>query len=219
MGIVLEKWDFCPLFCVYSTGAERSKDDRKMKSEFALAFNEIMERSGLSKDIVMEALEAAMVSAYRRSVNASSAQVIEARIDSASGEPRVYVEKEVVEAVENQMTEVEIERAVKVDPDVELGNIIMVDSTPANFGRVAAQTAKQVILQRLREAERDAQYDEFVEREGDMVHGTVHSITPQAVTIGLGRAEAILPRNQQIPGEHFRVECMCSKFENRLEAP
>jgi N utilization substance protein A len=176
-----------------------------MKSEFALAFNEIMERSGLSKDIVMEALEAAMVSAYRRSVNASSAQVIEARIDSASGEPRVYVEKEVVEAVENQMTEVEIERAVKVDPDVELGNIIMVDSTPANFGRVAAQTAKQVILQRLREAERDAQYDEFVEREGDMVHGTVHSITPQAVTIGLGRAEAILPRNQQIPGEHFRV--------------
>jgi N utilization substance protein A len=185
--------------------SKKDKEDRKMKSEFALAFNEIMERSGLSKDIVMEALEAAMVSAYRRSVNASSAQVIEARIDSASGEPRVFVEKEVVEDVENPMTEVELERATKVDPEVELGNIIMVDSTPANFGRVAAQTAKQVILQRLREAERDAQYEEFVEREGDMVHGTVHSITPQAVTIGLGRAEAILPRNQQIQGEHFRV--------------
>lgn len=176
-----------------------------MKSEFALAFNEIMERSGLSQDIVMEALEAAMVSAYRRSVNASSAQVIEARIDSNSGEPRVFVEKEVVESVENPQTEVKLERAAEVDPEVELGSIVMVDSTPENFGRVAAQTAKQVILQRLREAERDAQYEEFVEREGDMVHGTVHSITPQAVTIGLGRAEAILPRNQQIPGEHFRV--------------
>lgn len=176
-----------------------------MKTEFALAFNEIMERSGLTQEIVMEALEAAMVSAYRRSVNASSAQVIEARIEPGSGEPRVFVEKEVVESVENPMTEVEIERAAKVDPEVELGSIIMVDSTPSNFGRVAAQTAKQVILQRLREAERDAQYEEFVEREGDMVHGTVHSITPQAVTIGLGRAEAILPRNQQIPGEHFRV--------------
>ncbi len=176
-----------------------------MKSEFALAFNEIMERSGLSQDIVMEALEAAMVSAYRRSVNASSAQVIEARIDPDSGEPRVFVEKEVVESVENPQTEVKLERAAIVDPEVELGSIIMVDSTPENFGRVAAQTAKQVILQRLREAERDAQYEEFVEREGDMVHGTVHSITPQAVTIGLGRAEAILPRNQQIPGEHFRV--------------
>jgi N utilization substance protein A len=81
----------------------------------------------------------------------------------------------------------------------------MVESTPTDFGRVAAQTAKQVILQRLREAEREAQYAEFAEREGEMVHGTVHSITPQAVTIGLGRAEAILPRNQQIPGEHFRV--------------
>lgn len=204
MGIVLEKWDFPPLFCVYGTCGNK-EEDGKMKTEFALAFNEIMERSGLSQDIVMEALEAAMVSAYRRSVNASSAQVIEARIDSASGEPRVYVEKEVVESVENPMTEVELERAAKVDPDVELGNIMMVDSTPENFGRVAAQTAKQVILQRLREAERDAQYEEFVEREGDMVHGTVHSITPQAVTIGLGRAEAILPRNQQIPGEHFRV--------------
>lgn len=176
-----------------------------MKSEFALAFNEIMERSGLTQDIVMEALEAAMVSAYRRSVNASSAQVIEARIDPNSGEPRVFVEKEVVESVENPQTEVKLEHAAKVDPEVELGSIMMVDSTPENFGRVAAQTAKQVILQRLREAERDAQYEEFVEREGDMVHGTVHSITPQAVTIGLGRAEAILPRNQQIPGEHFRV--------------
>jgi N utilization substance protein A len=83
--------------------------------------------------------------------------------------------------------------------------MVLVNSTPDDFGRVAAQTAKQVILQRLREAEREAQYEEYVEREGDMVHGTVHSITPQAVTVGLGRAEAILPRNQQIPGEHFRV--------------
>jgi N utilization substance protein A len=82
---------------------------------------------------------------------------------------------------------------------------VVIESTPTDFGRVAAQTAKQVILQRLREAEREAQFEEFVDREGDMVHGTVHSVTPQTVTVGLGRAEAILPRNQQIPGEHFRV--------------
>jgi N utilization substance protein A len=176
-----------------------------MKSEFALAFNEIIERSGLSKDTVLESLEAAMVSAYRRSVNASSAQNIEARIDPNSGELRVFAEKEVVENVENPLTEVQLSTAQKFDPEVEIGSVLLVDATPVDFGRVAAQTAKQVILQRLREAERDAQYDEFIEREGDMVHGTVHSITPQAVTVGLGRAEAILPRNQQIPGEHFRV--------------
>jgi N utilization substance protein A len=117
----------------------------------------------------------------------------------------VRAEKEVVESVENALTEVTLDDARQVDPEADFGSVIMVDSTPKDFGRVAAQTAKQVILQRLREAERDAQYDEFSDREGDMVHGTVHSITPQAVTIGLGRAEAILPRNQQIPGERFHV--------------
>ncbi len=177
-----------------------------MKSEFSLAFNEITERFSLPAETVMETLEAAMASAYRRSVNASSAQNVEVRIDPDSGDIVVYAEKEIVDDVENPATEVLIDEAREIDPDVELGGVIMVESTPEDFGRVAAQTAKQVMLQRLREAEREAQYSEFIEREGDMVHGTVHSITPQAVMVGLlGRAEAILPRNQQIPGERFRV--------------
>ena len=176
-----------------------------MKSEFALAFNEITERFGLPRETVMEALTAAMASAYRRAVNASAAQLVEARIDPETGEVHVFAEKEIVESVENPETETTLEIALQVDPQAELGGMVLVDSTPQDFGRVAAQTAKQVILQRLREAERDAQYEEFIEREGDMVHGTVHSITPQAVTVGLGRAEALLPRNQQIPGEQFRV--------------
>ena len=176
-----------------------------MKSEFRLAFNEITERFGLPREVVMEALEAALVSAYRRSVNASSAQNVEARFNPETGEFQVYAEKEVVESVENLLTEVALEDARQVDPEAQLGGMVMVLSTPKDFGRVAAQTAKQVILQRLREAERDAQYLEFIEREGDLVHGTVHSITPQAVTVGLGRAEALLPRNQQIPGEGFRT--------------
>jgi N utilization substance protein A len=176
-----------------------------MKSELTLAFNEITERFGLPRDTVMEALEAAMISAYRRSVNASSQQEVEAKIDLSTGHVTIYTEKEVVEDVESPQTETTLERAREVDPEAELGDLVVVESTPKNFGRVAAQTAKQVILQRLREAERDAQYEEFIEREGDMVHGTVHSITPQAVTVGLGRAEAILPRKHQIPGERFRV--------------
>jgi N utilization substance protein A len=176
-----------------------------MKSEFALAFNEITERFSLPPETVMEALEAAMISAYRRSVNASSAQNVEVKILPESGGIEIFVEKEAVEDVENEQTEVVLEIAKNFDPEAELGDMVMVESTPKDFGRVAAQTAKQVILQRLREAEREAQYEEYVEREGDLVHGTVHSVTPQSVTVGLGRAEAILPRNQQIPGEHFRV--------------
>ncbi len=176
-----------------------------MKSEFRLAFNEITERFGLTRDTVMEALQAALVSAYRRSVNASTAQNVEARFDPDTGDLQVYAEKEVVEEVQNPQTEVSLEEARRVVADAQLGDMVMVQATPKDFGRVAAQTAKQVILQRLREAERDAQYQEFAEREGDLVHGTVHSITPQAVTVGLGRAEALLPRNQQIPGEQFRT--------------
>lgn len=176
-----------------------------MKSEFALAFNEITERFSLPAETVMEALEAAMISAYRRSANASSAQNVEVKILPESGSVEVFVEKEAVEEVESEQTEVTLETAHTFNPEAELGDMVMVESTPKDFGRVAAQTAKQVILQRLREAEREAQYEEYVEREGDLVHGTVHSVTPQAVMVGLGRAEAILPRNQQIPGEHFRV--------------
>jgi len=176
-----------------------------MKSEFTLAINEITERFGLERDTVLEALQAAMISAYRRAVNASSAQEVDATIDLETGEVQILAEKEVVHGVENEQTEVEVERAREFDPKADEGDMVMVEATPKDFGRVAAQTAKQVILQRLREAEREAQYAEFAEREGEMVHGTIHSISPQAVTVGLGRAEAILPRNQQIPGERFRV--------------
>lgn len=176
-----------------------------MKSEFRLAFNEITERFGLSRDVVIEAIEASLVSAYRRAVNASTAQAVQARFDPETGEFQVFAEKEVVDSVESPQTEVALDEARDTNAEVQIGDMLMVHCTPKDFGRVAAQTAKQVILQRLREAERDAQYQEFVEREGDLVHGTVHSITPQAVTVGLGRAEALLPRNQQIPGEQFRT--------------
>jgi N utilization substance protein A len=185
--------------------AREQEGKQKMKSEFSLAINEITERFGLGRETVMGALEAAMVSAFRRSVNASSAQEVEATLDLETGAVEIRAEKEVVDSVENEQTEVELERAREFDPEAELGDMVMVESTPKDFGRVAAQTAKQVILQRLREAEREAQYEEFAEREGELVHGTIHSISPQAVTVGLGRAEAILPRNQQIPGERFRV--------------
>lgn len=199
-----EKWA-SPTFLHIRKHVESTKEHKGMKSEFALAFNEIIERSALSKDMVVEALQAAMVSAYRRAVSVSSAQLVEARIDLENGTIAIFTEKEIVEEIENPLTEATLTEACEEVAEAELGDMVLVDSTPEDFGRVAAQTAKQVILQRLREAERDVQYHEYVEREGDMVHGTVHSITTQAVTIGLGRAEAILPRNQMIPGERFRV--------------
>ena len=177
-----------------------------MKSEFMLAFNEIAEHSKLKREVIIEALESALVSAYRREMNASTAQHVVAKVDMASESFRIYAEKEVVEEVADDRTEVTLEEARKVDPDVKLGDMITVESTPPkNFGRIAAQTAKQVILQRLRESERESQYQEYASREGDIIHGTIQSVTPQQVTIGLGRTEAVMPRNQMIGGERYRT--------------
>lgn len=177
-----------------------------MKSEFTLAFNELLEDKGLPKDIILKAIEDALVSAYRRSVNASSAQHIEAHIDLESGKVTILAEKEVVEDVQDERTEVSLEEARKIDPDVELGSLIIVESTPKNFGRVAAQTARQVIQQRIREAERKVQYDYYKQQEGEIISGVIQAISPQHVTLGLElKAEGIMPRKEQIPREHFRV--------------
>jgi len=175
-----------------------------MKSEFLLAFNEICESRRLSKDVVLEAIEMALVSAFRRNVGVSNAQSITATVDPLTGMATIFAEKEVVEVVQDERTEVPFKKALQVgDSSVAIGDTLMVDSTPRNFGRIAAQTAKQVILQRIREAERDQLYEDFSGREGEIINGTVQSVTPQAVTIGLGRTEALLPRNQQVPGERY----------------
>ena len=177
-----------------------------MKNEFFLAFSELLEDKQLPKEIVVEALEAAMVSAYRKTVNASSAQQISATFDVESGEVTIFAEKEVVEDVQDERTEVDFATAKQADEEAELGSIVMVESTPDDFGRVAAQTARQVIQQRIREAERQAQYDHFKTLEGEIINGIVQAVNPGMITLGLDRkAEGTMPRNHQIRGERFRL--------------
>jgi transcription termination/antitermination protein NusA len=176
-----------------------------MKSEFVVAFNEICEQRGLSKEVVIEALKTALVSAYRRNTNVSNTQEVTAEIDARTGEPTIYAEKEVVESIIDNRTEVLIEKAHRSGyPDAQLGDTVMMESTPENFGRIAAQTAKQVILQRVREAERDQLFEDFSAREGELVNGTVQSVSGAHITIGLGRTEAMLPKGQQVNSERYR---------------
>jgi N utilization substance protein A len=177
-----------------------------MKSEFMLAFNEICEQRGLSKDVVIEALETALVSAYRRNTNVSNTQEVVANIDRHTGEPTIFAEKEVVDSLFDSRTEVLFSEARQAGyPDVEMGDMVLVNSTPENFGRIAAQTAKQVILQRVREAEREKLFEDFSAREGEIVNGTVQSVSGQNITIGLGRTEAVLPKSQQVQRERYRA--------------
>jgi transcription termination/antitermination protein NusA len=175
-----------------------------MRNEFVLAFNEVLEYYGLPRETVMEVVAAAMVNAYRKAENASTAQQIEATVDLAKGTIQILVEKEVVENVIDNRTEVTLEAARKINPKVELGALILVDSTPEDFGRIATQAAKQQIHQKLRDAERDKLFDEWSNRKGEIVHGTVQSITPAGITVSLGRAEALLPKREQLPTERFK---------------
>ena len=177
-----------------------------MKSEFALAFNEVVEDRQLSRDVILEAIESAMVSAYRRAVNSSSAQLVEAKVDLDTGEVTIFAEKEVVEDVQNEQTEVLLSEAQKVEPEAELGDMVVVDTTPEDFGRVAAQTARQVIQQRIREAEREIQYEYFAKQVGEIVSGVVQAISGRGATIGLDKkAEGLMLRKDMIPRERLRV--------------
>ncbi|MEW6085083.1 MAG: transcription termination factor NusA [Chloroflexota bacterium] len=175
------------------------------KNEFALAFNEVLEEKQLSREIILGAIESAMASAYRRAVNASTAQHVEAKIDLETGKVLVFAEKEVVEDVQEPKTEVLLEEARKVNPEAQLGDMVVVETTPADFGRVAAQTARQVIQQRIREAERSNQMQYFERQVGEIVSGVVQATNAQSTTLGLDmKAEGILPANQRIPGERFK---------------
>ena len=177
-----------------------------MKSEFLLAFNEICEARGLPKDVVIDALKTALISAYRRNTNVTNTQEVSVDIDERTGEPTIYAEKEIVDYIIDSRTEVIMSVAQGAGyNDAVFGDIIMVESTPENFGRIAAQTAKQVILQKVREAEREMLYEDFSAREGEIVNGTVQTVTGQNITIGLGRTESILPRSQQVPRERYRA--------------
>jgi len=176
-----------------------------MKSEFLLAFNQICSERNLPKEVVLEALNTALVSAYRRDVNASSAQNITAVIDGQTGLAHIYAEKEVTDQVTDGRTEVLLDEARQVVSDANIGDMIMVESTPDGFGRIAAQTAKQVILQRIREAERDAQYNLYAEREGEIINGVVQSMGQLGITLNLGRTEALLPKKEQVPGERYQM--------------
>jgi len=170
--------------------------------EFVQAFEQLGKEKGIAPEILYDAIEAALISAYKR--NFSSAQNVRVSLDRHSGEIHVYACKTIVEAPKDARTEISLQDAREIDIRYELGDVVDLEVTPKNFGRIAAQTAKQVVVQRIREAERGIIYDEFSNRESDIVTGLVQRIEQKNVYIDLGKAEAILTPSEQIPGEAYR---------------
>ncbi len=142
-----------------------------MKSEFALAFNEVLEEKQLPREVIMSALENAMIAAYRKAVGASNAQSVKVEIDMDKGSVKVFAEKEVSDSIIDARTEVLLDEARMIDPDAQIGDLIMVESTPADFGRIAASTARQAIQQKIRDAEKSQQFEFFSRQVGEIKIG------------------------------------------------
>jgi len=175
-----------------------------MKSDFLLAITQLSAEKNLPKEVVLEAVESALASAFRKESFAANQNIV-VKINPASGAVQVWASKTVVEKPADMRREIALDKARQIKPDVLLGDVIEVEATPRNAGRIAAQTAKQVILQRLHEAEHSAIFEEYAGREGEMVSGVVQHIEPKQVFIDLGRAEAVLPVSEQARNERYRV--------------
>ncbi|MFO1445946.1 transcription termination/antitermination protein NusA [Bacillus sp. Bva_UNVM-123] len=192
-----------------------------MSSELLDALVLLEKEKGISRDIIIEAIEAALISAYRRNFN--QAQNVRIDLNLASGTMRVFARKEVVDEVFDPRLEISLEDSQRINPNYQIEDIVELEVTPKDFGRIAAQTAKQVVTQRVREAERDIIYSEFIDREEDIMTGIVQRQDSKFIYVSLGKIEAILPANEQMPNEqykpHDRIKVFITKVEKTTKGP
>ena len=174
-----------------------------MNKEFIEAIEALEKEKDISKDILIEAIESALVSAYKK--NYGTSQNVRVNIDREEGDIDVFMRKDVVEEVEDDMVEISLEDALEIDPRYEVGDVVEYQVTPRDFGRIAAQTAKQVVVQRIREAERGMIFDDYITRQGEIITGTVQRISNETLFINMGKAEGILAATERVPGEKYEI--------------
>ena len=173
-----------------------------MKSDFLIAVTQLAAERHLPREAVISAIEAALASAYKRD-SVLAGQEISVSLNPANGELKLFSHKTVVQRVEDPHREISLSEARMISDTAALGEVLVVESDIQSSGRIAAQTAKQVVMQRLREAERELVFEEFAEKEGDVVTGTIQRVDSRQVTLDLGRTEAVLPPSEQVPTERY----------------
>lgn len=192
-----------------------------MNMDFIEALNEIEREKGISKDLLIDAIEAALISAYKRNFN--TAQNVRVDINRHTGLIKVYARKTVVDEVLDPRLEITIFAAREMNQNYQLGDIVEIEVTPRDFGRIAAQTAKQVVTQRIREAERGLIYNAYVDKEEDIVNGIVQRQDQRNLYIDLGKIEAVMPLTELMPTDKFkqgdRVKAYITKVENTTKGP
>jgi transcription termination/antitermination protein NusA len=192
-----------------------------MSSELLDALLILEKEKGISREILIEAIEAALISAYRRNFN--QAQNVRIDMNLGTGTMRVFARKEVVDQVFDPRLEISVEDAQRINPNYQVEDVVELEVTPKDFGRIAAQTAKQVVTQRVREAERGIIYSEFIDREEDIMTGIVQRLDSKFIYVSLGKIEALLPINEQMPNErykpHDRIKVFITKVEKTTKGP
>lgn len=192
-----------------------------MSSELFSAISYLEKEKGIDKQTLLDALEAALISAYKK--NFKSASNVSVKFDEEAGTMKIHAKKKVVETVENEQEEISLDEAREINPNYELDDIVEVEVTPRNFGRIAAQAAKQVVTQRVREAERGVIYNEYVDREEDVMTGIIQRVDNNFVYVDLGKIEAKLAKSEQIATEeykvHDRIKVYVTKVENTSKGP
>lgn len=187
-----------------------------MNDELITALADLCEEKGIDRDVILDALEAALIAAYKR--NFQSAQNVCVDLDRDTGKIAVYAQKTVVPTVSDEQQEISVEDAKKISASYEEGDIVNIEVTPASFGRIAAMTARQVVTQRLREAERGILYSEYTQKENEIVSGKIERIERGNVYVDIGKVEAVMPVNEQAPDEYYEVgrmiKCYVSEVRN-----
>jgi len=181
--------------------ARKITKEKNGGKEFLQTLKELAYEKGIDEELLFETIDAALSSAYKRNFN--SAQNVRIALSRETGAFHVFAIKKVVEDPENDIEYISLAQARAINPDYEVGDVVEIEMTPANFGRIAAQTAKQVVMQRLREAERGIVYDEYMNRTSDIVTGIVQRVEGRNVFVDIGRAEAVLMATEQLPTEEY----------------
>lgn len=204
-----------------ATRTRKAKVAEDKDRGFMAAFRELGVEKGINPEILFDAIEAALVAAYKRNFNA--AQNVRVTLDRITGSYHVYAIKTVVEDVEDTVKEISLAMAQQISPNYQIDDTLEIEVTPANFGRIAAQTAKQVVVQRIREAERGMIFEEFSNREGDIVTGIVQRVENKNVYVDLGKTEAIMPQTEQIVNEDYavndRIKAIIIEVKNSTKGP
>ncbi|MED3646207.1 transcription termination factor NusA [Halalkalibacterium halodurans] len=192
-----------------------------MNSEFMDALTTLEKEKGISKEVIIEAIEAALISGYKRNFN--QAQNVRVDVNRENGSIRVFARKEVVEEVFDARLEISLDEAKGINPNYEVDDVVEIEVTPKDFGRIAAQTAKQVVTQRVREAERGIIYADFIDREEDIMTGIVQRQDNRFIYVDLGKVEALLPLSEQMPNESYRhndrIKAYITKVEKTTKGP